>query len=65
MDLVQKIKCMFGHHNYVAGSMTSKEIMIEGKHGYLFTTRCSCCGRVRRDILFKDTYKSIDDIEEI
>lgn len=65
MDLVQKIKCMFGHHNYVAGSMTSKEIVIEGEPGYLFTTRCACCGHVRRDILFKKTYESIDNIEDM
>jgi hypothetical protein len=56
---------MFGHHNYVAGSMTSEEIIIDGKHGYLFTSKCSCCGHVRRDILFKKTYETIDNIEDM
>ena len=65
MNLIQKIKCKFGHHVYKPGQMTAEDMMIDGKPSYLFTTRCSCCGRVRRDILFKDTFKTIDDIEDM
>lgn len=65
MDLVQKIKCMFGHHVYKPGEMKAKEMLIDGEPAYLFTTRCSCCGYVRHDILFKKTYRTIDNIEDM
>ena len=65
MNLVQKIKCKFGLHDYKPGEMNAEEMLIDGKPAYLFTTKCSCCGRVRRDILFKKTYETIDNIEDM
>lgn len=68
MGIIQKIKCKFGFHTYdfTKHPMEMRVIEIDKEPAYLFTFKCECCGRVRRDIHFiYDRNRDVEDIETI